>query len=43
MWEQASQMRKWTQFVKLQVSERLKKEISEAYSKELAEQNPSKD
>ena len=26
-WEQASQMRKWTGFIKLQISERIKKEV----------------
>ena len=34
-------MRKWTQFIKLKISERVKKEVQQAYVKELNEENPS--
>ena len=34
-------MRKWTQFIKQQISERVKKEVETAYAQELAASNPS--
>lgn len=42
-WEQASQMRKWTQFIKLQISESLKKRVTMDLQDEIKEQNPSAD
>ena len=40
-WETANQMRKWTQQVKLSISERTAKEADEAYRQEVNEANPS--
>lgn len=40
-WKEASQMRKWTQFIKLTISENTMKAASEKMKEELAEKNPS--
>lgn len=42
LWEQASQMRKWTQRIKLNLSERITAEIEKAVRQEVSEANPSK-
>ena len=42
-WESASQMRKWTQQIKLSISERTAAEAEEAFRKEHNEANPSAD
>ena len=41
LWEQASQMRKWTQKVKLNLSERITGEVEKKLRKEIALANPS--
>ena len=40
-WESANQMRKWTQQIKLNISERTAVEAEEAYRKEVNDANPS--
>ena len=40
-WEQAAQMRKWTQGIKQNLSERIKVEVENAYRQEINDANPS--
>ena len=40
-WETANQMRKWTQKIKLDISERIAKEVEQAFRDEINEANPS--
>ena len=42
-WEQASQMRKWTQKVKLNISERVKVDVETQLRDEITAANPSKE
>ena len=42
-WEQASVMRKWTQKVKLNLSERLTTEVESKLREEITAANPSKE
>jgi len=34
-------MRKWTQFIKLQISESVKKKVQDEFAKEISDSNPS--
>ena len=41
LWEQASDMRKWAQTIKLSLSERIKEEVERQYRLELSEDDPT--
>ena len=43
LWEQASLMRKWTQKVKLNLSERVKADVERKFRKEITQANPSQE